>query len=184
VLLIAAGRRQTHVGRGRLAKLPRLRRSGSLPWGLRSALDLECALSRTVLVMDDIAVDGGLTVAQMAELTGVSGHTLRYGERAGLIQGVARNDGNHRRYGDGDVEWVAFLLRLRETGMSITEMRRYAQLRARGPITVQARRDLLDAHRARLRERISRLRGHERALQDKIAVYEQISASNHQPRNG
>jgi DNA-binding transcriptional MerR regulator len=134
--------------------------------------------------MDDIAVEGGLTVAQMAEVTGVSGHTLRYWERAGLIESIARNDGNHRRYGDGDVEWVAFLLRLREIGMSIADMRRYAQLRAQGPITVQARRDLLDAHRARLRDHISTLRAHERALTDKIAVYEQMSASNHQPRNG
>jgi DNA-binding transcriptional MerR regulator len=129
--------------------------------------------------MDDIAVEGGLTVAQMAEVTGVSGHTLRYWERAGLIERIARNDGNHRRYGDGDVEWVAFLLRLREIGMSIADMRRYAQLRAQGPITVQARRDLLDAHRARLRDHISTLRAHERALTDKIAVYEQMSASNH-----
>ena len=127
--------------------------------------------------MDDIAVDRGLTVAEMAERTGVSGHTLRYWERAGLIEGIARYEGNHRRYDDGDAERIAFLLRLQETGMSIAGMRRYAQLRAQGPISVPARLELLEAHRARLRERISTLRAHECALKDKIAIYEQMSAS-------
>ena len=54
--------------------------------------------------------------------TGISGHTLRYYERAELIQSVARNSGNQRRYSADDVGWVKFLLRLRSTGVSIAEL--------------------------------------------------------------
>ncbi|TGD88659.1 MerR family transcriptional regulator [Mycolicibacterium sp. CH28] len=113
----------------------------------------------------------GLTVAQMAAATGVSAHTLRYYERAGLIQPIARNSGNQRRYSESDVEWVQFLLRLRETGMPIARMREYAELRANGTSTLQARLGLLEAHRAGLHDQIALLCSHEKALETKIATY-------------
>jgi DNA-binding transcriptional MerR regulator len=128
--------------------------------------------------MVDIAADDGLAIAEMAEVTGVSGHTLRYWERAGLIEGIARNAGQHRRYFAADVEWVEFLMRLHETGMSIADMRRFAQLRAEGPSTVQARSQLLKTHRLGLRRRITTLQAHEQALNDKIVTYEQMPAGN------
>jgi DNA-binding transcriptional MerR regulator len=116
---------------------------------------------------DDIV----LTVAQMAQTTGVTAHTLRYYERAGLLRPVARTTGKQRRYRESDVEWVAFLLRLRQTGMPIAQMHEYAELRHRGDATTRNRLDLLDAHQRALRDRIAELRAHERALDDKIGVY-------------
>ena len=112
----------------------------------------------------------GLTVAQMSEATGVTAHTLRH-ERAELIRPVARNSGNHRRYSAADVEWVRFLLRLRETGMPIARMREYSALRERGPMTTEPRLRMLEAHQEGLREQIVSLRTHERALAEKIAIY-------------
>mgnify|MGYP002684987068 CR=1 FL=1 len=112
-----------------------------------------------------------LTVAQMSEATGVTAHMLRYYERAELIRPVARNSGNHRRYSAADVEWVRFLLRLRETGMPIARMREYAALRERGPMTTEPRLRMLEAHQEGLREQIVSLRTHERALAEKIAIY-------------
>lgn len=107
----------------------------------------------------------------MSAATGVTAHTLRYYERAQLIRPVARNSGNQRRYSESDVEWVKFLLRLRETGMPIAQMRQYAALRARGPATTASRLRLLEAHQAGLREQIAKLRTHEQALTEKIATY-------------
>lgn len=107
----------------------------------------------------------------MSEATGVTAHTLRYYERAELIRPVARNSGNQRRYSVADVEWVKFLLRLRETGMPIAQMREYAVLREQGPVTTEPRLRLLEAHQAGLREQIARLRAHEKALARKITTY-------------
>ncbi|MFZ8493719.1 MerR family DNA-binding protein, partial [Staphylococcus aureus] len=84
----------------------------------------------------------------------------------------ARSSGNRRRYSVADVEWVRFLLRLRETGMPIARMREYAALRAEGPETTELRLRRLEAHHTGLREQIARLRTHERALVQKIATYE------------
>lgn len=112
-----------------------------------------------------------MTVAQMSAATGLSAHTLRYYERAGLIRPVTRNSGNQRRYSAADVDWVKFLLRLRETGMPIAQMREYALLRERGPVTTEPRLRMLEAHQAGLREQIAQLRAHEKALAEKIATY-------------
>jgi len=112
-----------------------------------------------------------LTVAQMAEATGVTAHTLRYYERVGLIRPVARNAGNQRRYDAADVEWVAFLFRLRQTGMPIARMRDYADLRQLGDTTIEERLRILEAHQNTVREQIALLRTHENALDAKMRVY-------------
>jgi len=112
-----------------------------------------------------------LTVAQMAEASGVTAHTLRYYERAGLIRPVARNAGNQRRYSAADVEWVAFLIRLRQTGMPIARMREYADLRQLGDTTIEERLHLLETHQITVREQMTLLRSHADARDAKMRVY-------------
>lgn len=115
-----------------------------------------------------------LTIAQVAERTGLSHDTLRYYEKAGLIERVGRTTGNQRRYEAADLAWLEFLLRLRETGMPIAEMQRYARLRARGDTTVPDRLTMLREHRADLEDRIRALRRNAAALDDKIDHYERL----------
>lgn len=74
----------------------------------------------------------GLSIAEVAERTGRSKDTLRYYEMAGLVQAVGRSSGGQRRYGATDLDWLAFLLRLRATGMSITDMQQFARAPPRG----------------------------------------------------
>ena len=81
-----------------------------------------------------VAANAGraLSIAEASEATGLSAHTLRYYERAGLLEPVDRNEGGHRRYRESDVEWVRFLTKLRATGMPIRDVRRYAELMKAG----------------------------------------------------
>jgi DNA-binding transcriptional MerR regulator len=88
-----------------------------------------------------------LTIAEAAEVTGLSAHTLRYYERAGLLEPVGRNRSGHRRYRKAHLERITFLQRLRATGMPIREVRRYAELMQAGEATNAARLALLEAHR-------------------------------------
>jgi len=115
-----------------------------------------------------------LTITQVAERTGLSADTLRYYEKAGLIERVGRSIGNQRRYAAADLEWLEFLLRLRETGMSIADMQRFAQLRAVGDASVADRLAMLQEHRAALAERIAALHQDANALDEKIDHYEQL----------
>src|ERR1700755_2257256 len=79
-----------------------------------------------------------LSIAEMAERTGVSAHTLRYYERIGLLA-VARDAAGYRVYGAEDFARVVFLNRLRMTGMPIRTIQRYVALVNEGEHTVGER---------------------------------------------
>ncbi|MET7985190.1 MULTISPECIES: MerR family transcriptional regulator [unclassified Streptomyces] len=115
-----------------------------------------------------------LTIAQVVERTGLSHDTLRYYEKAGLIERVGRSTGNQRRYLAADLAWLEFLIRLRETGMPIAEVRRFAELRSGGDTTVPERLAMLREHSAGLKDRIRALRRNASALDDKIDHYERL----------
>ena len=117
-----------------------------------------------------------LSIADVSERTGLSHDTLRYYEKAGLIEPVGRTSGNQRRYAAADLDWLAFLLRLRETGMSIADMQHFARLRADGDATVADRLAMLQTHRQSLDDRIRSLRRNASALDQKIEHYEQLLA--------
>ena len=76
----------------------------------------------------------GLSIAEAARRTGVSVHTLRYYERAGLVvTPVDRTQSGRRRYHAEDLKWIGICTKLRSTGMPIKAIRRYAQLVSAGP---------------------------------------------------
>ncbi|MFW0148290.1 MerR family transcriptional regulator [Mycobacterium sp. smrl_JER01] len=119
-----------------------------------------------------IAVDGSaLTIAEVAELTGLSKDTLRYYEKAGLVAAVDRSSGGQRRYAAADLAWLQFLLRLRATGMSIADMRLFAELRRGGEATVGQRLEMLERHHRDVHAHIDQLRSHLAALDAKITHY-------------
>ena len=115
---------------------------------------------------------GPLTIGQVAELTGVSTHTLRYYEQAGLLRAISRTAAGHRLYAPADLDWLDFVMRLKATGMPIAQMQQFAALRAQGESTFGARRHLLVAHRDAVRAHIAELQASLDAIGDKITYYE------------
>lgn len=107
-------------------------------------------------------------ITDIAQRTGLTAHTLRYYERIGLMDAVARQSG-YRIYSESDVRWLEFLLRLRSTGMSIAQMLRYAELRRLGEKieSVHERREMLIEHACHVREEIAVLSGHLSVLNTK-----------------
>ena len=114
----------------------------------------------------------GLSIAEAARRTGVSVHTLRYYERAGLVvTAVGRTAGGRRRYHQLDLDWIVVCTRLRATGMPIRTIRRYAQLVSAGPGNEQERLALLEAHRAEVTSKLAEIRENLELIDHKIGVY-------------
>ena len=114
----------------------------------------------------------GLSIAEAARRTGVSVHTLRYYERAGLVvTAVDRTAGGRRRYHQLDLDWIVICTRLRATGMPIRTIRRYAELVSAGPGNEQERLALLEAHRAEVTARLARTRENLKLIDHKIDFY-------------
>lgn len=119
-------------------------------------------------------VDEVLTVQQVAQATGLSAHTLRYYERAGLMQSVRRNETNgYRAYTRQNLDWVEFIKRLRATGMPIRDIQRYAELILQGEQSVPDRLRLLKEHQSRIEAHLLEVEQHFTAITAKIAYYEQ-----------
>ena len=118
-----------------------------------------------------------LTIAEAAEASGVSAHTLRYYEREGLLDPVARAGNGHRRYGEREIEWLRLLTKLRATGMPIREIRAYADLYRRGEHTHPERLALLEAHRERVRAQVAETERSLELIDRKIHYYRERLSS-------
>ena len=113
-----------------------------------------------------------LTISDAAEATGLSTHTLRYYERAGLmLDRVERAPSSHRRYTEAEIRWVTLLTRLRATGMPIRRIRDYADLVRRGSGNEEERLALLEAHRDAVLEQLDAMRCNLEAIEHKIEIY-------------
>lgn len=111
------------------------------------------------------------TISEVEARTGLTQHTLRWYERIGLMPHVDRSHSGQRRFTDKDLHWLAFVGKLRTTGMSVADMVRYAELVREGDHTVEERRELLERTRREVRARITELTDALAVLDYKIDMY-------------
>ncbi len=123
-----------------------------------------------------------MKIGELAKRSGLTGHTIRYYERIGLLPRAERDRSNQRDYDAAILQWIEFLGRLKTTGMPIREMLAYARLRAEGASTTQERRALLERHRVGVRRRLSELQASLLVLDEKIAGY--AGATEDEARHG
>ncbi|KMO10799.1 MerR family transcriptional regulator [Methylobacterium platani] len=112
-----------------------------------------------------------MKIGELAKRSGLTAHTIRYYETIGLLPQASRDRSRQRDYDASILTWIAFLRRLKTTGMPIRGMLRYARLREAGHGTEPERRALLEAHRDRVRAQVAELQACLLALDDKIAGY-------------
>ncbi|MBF6593049.1 MAG: MerR family transcriptional regulator [Thermaceae bacterium] len=110
-------------------------------------------------------------VQEAAQKTGLSPHTLRYYERIGLLE-TERDPNGYRRYSQGDLGWLRVLQCLRDTGMSIHTMQRYAQL-VQEKAPPKRMLELLEAHRDEVLANLERQQEYLKVIERKIAVYQE-----------
>ncbi|WP_285773180.1 MerR family transcriptional regulator [Microtetraspora sp. NBRC 13810] len=90
-----------------------------------------------------------LTIGDVAARFGLATHVLRHWESVGLLAPV-RVAGGRRRYGDADLYRVAIILRAKEAGLGLEDIRE--MLTASDPAS---RREVFRRHRAGLARRIA-----------------------------
>ncbi|PLR80724.1 MerR family transcriptional regulator [Bacillus sp. V33-4] len=111
------------------------------------------------------------TIGQVAEETGLSIHTLRFYEKEGILPPVKRNESSRRVYDSADIEWLKFACCLRDTGMTIAEMKRFAQLTIQGDETIKERIKLLLEQKERINSQIDQLTNYQSMIDYKIKFY-------------
>jgi MerR family transcriptional regulator, repressor of the yfmOP operon len=103
----------------------------------------------------------GLRIGELAKRAGTTPRTIRYYEELGLLpQAPSRDSGQHRLYGEAEVERVLQLLRLKELlGLTLDELRDVIEAEeARGALRAEWHEGSPSV--ARRREIIEEAQGH------------------------
>lgn len=112
-----------------------------------------------------------MTIGEIASATNISEYTLRYYEKKGLIR-VKRDAIGRRCYEKNDIEWVKFIQRLKDTGMLLRDIKKYAQLRYAGNETMPERLSMLQEHREYVLEQQKKWADYLDNLDKKIVFYQ------------
>ncbi|MEJ1110809.1 MULTISPECIES: MerR family transcriptional regulator [unclassified Kribbella] len=126
--------------------------------------DLICLLE----LPDDLPEQ--LTIAEAAEITGLTAHTLRYYERIGLLR-VGRDSAGYRSYDRQAMARIVFITRLRVSGMPIGTLSHYLDLVEQGEHTAPQRLALMQEHRDQIQQQLRDLQLALAVTDYKIAMY-------------
>ena len=100
------------------------------------------------------------TIKTMAERVNLKPHVLRYYEKEGLLPNIGRTEGGIRLYTDEDFEWLGLVFCLKNTGMSIKQIRDFVNMCLEGPETLKDRCEMLKAHKAEVEAHIEEINAH------------------------
>lgn len=106
----------------------------------------------------------------MARRTGIPVETLRFYDRSGLLGDLPRTSGGHRAFDAAAVGLLDVVVRLRRTGMSISQVSAFVEL-VRADTDRGARIEMLRAHRDHVRDQISQLEQDLSVIDWKIEAY-------------
>ncbi len=113
----------------------------------------------------------GYTVKEISEKTNLKPHVLRYYEKEGLLPHVKRTKGGIRHYTDKDLEWLGLICCLKNTGMSIKQIRDFVTLSLQGPKTLLKRCEMLKTHKQDVISNIREMETHLEVVTHKIEYF-------------
>ncbi|GAA1647135.1 MerR family transcriptional regulator [Actinoplanes couchii] len=115
------------------------------------------------------------TPGETAERLGVSIDTIRYYEKIGLMHGIRRTSSGRRVFSDDDLSRLGLLRCLRDSGMPIARLRRFAELLTEDDEGAPARRTaLLEEHDREIDAKVEQLRREQERVREKIAWYRSL----------
>ena len=120
-------------------------------------------------MLEPVATTGSsMKISEAAAASGCHFETIRYYERQGLLPRTNRLTNGYRDYGASDVERLRFIVRGRDLGFSLVEIKRLLQLSASAELSCGEVDQLARQQLAAVKRRINELRRMARELQSTI----------------
>lgn len=114
------------------------------------------------------------TVGEMAKILGIPASTLRYYDKEGLLPFVERSSSGIRMFTDKDYEWLKVIECLKQSGLSIKEIKGFIDLAMQGDESSLAKRLMLfQTRRDALKKQIEEMLETLELLEFKCWYYEQ-----------
>ena len=115
-------------------------------------------------------------ISEVTKLVNLNQSTLRYYEKVGLISTLEKDESGNRKYSSDDIQWIKFLIKLKHTGMKLSEMLKYSELRYIGDSTAKDRRELLENQLQKLKIEIDNLKETYKYVEEKIEFYKKMES--------
>ena len=112
------------------------------------------------------------TTAKAAEKIGISAHTLRFYDKEGLLPNVGRDEHGNHRFTDNNLQWLSLLQCLKNTGMSLKDIKRFAECTTIGDDTIDERLALFESQTENVKQQIAELQRYLGLLEYKLAFYQ------------
>lgn len=111
------------------------------------------------------------SIGQVSKKTGITTYTIRYYEKEGVLPYVKRNEKGIREFSDDDIFWIDLISCLRETGMSIKDIKHIVDLSLEGEHTVDQRKIILQDHKKKILTKIEELQDITCKIDKKLKYY-------------
>ncbi|RDY30583.1 MerR family transcriptional regulator [Lachnotalea glycerini] len=114
------------------------------------------------------------TIKQVAEKTNLSIYTLRYYDKEGLLPLIKRSESGIRKFTDNDIEWIKLICCLKNSGMSIENIKQFMQCCLQGRERLEDRKIILTAHKKNIEKQIEQLYKSMEIVNYKLEHYKEI----------
>lgn len=119
------------------------------------------------------------TVKKVSEISGISTHTIRFYDNEGLFPFVHRDKNNVRLFSDNNLEWINMVHCLKETGMSISDIRKYIDLCNQGDSTAEERYAIILKQKEKAEQEVIKMQKRVDILNKKIDFYKILVEEEH-----
>lgn len=113
------------------------------------------------------------TVGEIAKVLGVPASTLRYYDKEGLLPFVERSSGGIRMFSQKDYEWLKVIECLKQSGLSIREIRNFIHMAMEGDSSLSGRLELFQTRRDAVKKQLEDMQETLALLEYKCWYYEQ-----------
>jgi MerR family transcriptional regulator, aldehyde-responsive regulator len=122
-----------------------------------------------------------LSIGEVAHQTGLSIHTLRYYDELGLLPRVKRAENGHRVFDEDVLGWIHIIKCLRATKMPLSDIQRFTLLAHQDMDTITQQRELLEAHRREVSQRMEEIEAAIALIDHKIQYMREAEAEQNLP---
>lgn len=126
-----------------------------------------------------ISMDGELdtepkySVMEAAKMSNISAHTLRYYDDIGLLPFLHHEKGSKRLFSEADIQWLFLIFCLKNSDMSLADIKYYVELCLVGDETVAERAEIIQRQENVLTQKMADLQKQMQLLHFKQDFYQE-----------
>lgn len=117
------------------------------------------------------------TIHNVAKKMNMNPHTVRYYAKEGLFPFVQRNSNGIRQFQESDLEWLSLIHCLKNSGMTIKEIKQFIQWINEGDSSVEQRLNLFKKQQQKVEQQLLQLQKTLETIKYKRKFYEDMKKS-------